>query len=47
MVDINEANNQETAKMIKQAGGKAFDFTCDLAKLENIQKLVAFFFKSN
>ena len=37
-VDINEKNNKNTAEMVRDAGGKAYDFTCDLSKLEDIER---------
>jgi all-trans-retinol dehydrogenase (NAD+) len=40
VVDVDEKGNQATAKEINANGGKAFAFTCDLSKRENIYRTV-------
>ena len=39
LVDIDTKSNEQTAKEIIEAGGKAFTFTCDLSKKEDIYKI--------
>lgn len=40
-VDIDTKANEQTVKEIKEAGGSAFAFTCDLSKRENIYQVAA------
>jgi all-trans-retinol dehydrogenase (NAD+) len=38
-VDINEDSNQETVKLVQEAGGMAFGYTCDVSLREQVESL--------
>lgn len=40
VTDINEANANETAALIREAGGEAFATVCDVTKLESVEAAV-------
>jgi NAD(P)-dependent dehydrogenase (short-subunit alcohol dehydrogenase family) len=40
LMDIDEKGNQATAKEINADGGKAFAYTCDLSKREDIYRTI-------
>ena len=37
VVDVSEQDNQETARMIEEAGGRALAIQCDASRVENVK----------
>lgn len=40
-VDVNEANNEKTARLIKEDGGQCYSYTCDLSNREAIYEVAS------